>query len=221
MARLGHLLAIAVLAALAMPAHAFAGGAVADPLLRRSRVPCPALCAARGCDGGPAADPAGSALPALSRLPRAAALRTAATAAVAVAAALASASPAFAGTVMVGGAAVDAEEETEDEAYEALDDSPGPLDVLLAKVNFKKLGVAGGAVLLADIVSGLVMGRSFLKIVSGNADPSKKNCLHRVALHAKLCRGEHAPHVFRDMHESRGTKRASPLVVSMCCRLYR
>jgi hypothetical protein len=60
MARLGHLLAIAVLAALAMPAHAFAGGAIADPLLRRSRVPCPALCAARGCDGGPAADPAHS-----------------------------------------------------------------------------------------------------------------------------------------------------------------
>jgi len=67
---------------------------------------------------------------------------------------------------------VDAEEETEDEAYEALDPAPGgPLDAILAKVNVKKLGVAGGAFLLADVISGLVMGRSFLKIVSGNADP--------------------------------------------------
>jgi len=180
------LLEVAVLAALAMSAHAFTGGAIADLLLRRSRVPCPALCAARGCDCSPAAVArVGSVLPDPSRLPRSAALRKAATAAATAAAVLASASPAFAGTVMVGGAAVDAEEETEDEAYEALDDAPGPLDALLAKVNFKKLGVAGGAFLLADIVSGLVMGRSFLKIVSGNADPSKKNCLHCVAQHAK------------------------------------
>jgi hypothetical protein len=76
----------------------------------------------------------------------------------------------------------------------------GPLDFILNKVNFKKLGVAGGrnsqnscflvlsllcvlmialtfgknlagAFFLADVVSGLVMGRSFFKIVSGNADP--------------------------------------------------
>jgi hypothetical protein len=82
--------------------------------------------------------------------------------------------PALAGTVMVGGEAVGAEEEMDDGAYEALESSGGPLDFILEKVNLKKLGVGAGALLLADVISGLVMGRSFLKIVSGNADPGKK-----------------------------------------------
>jgi len=82
--------------------------------------------------------------------------------------------PAFAGTVMVGGEAVGAEEEMDDDAYEVLESSGGPLDFILEKVNLKKLGVGAGALLLADVISGLVMGRSFLKIVSGNADPGKK-----------------------------------------------
>jgi hypothetical protein len=81
--------------------------------------------------------------------------------------------PAFAGTVMVGGEAVGAEEEMDDDAYEALESSGGPLDFILEKVSLKKLGVGAGALLLADVISGLVMGRSFLKIVSGNADPGK------------------------------------------------
>jgi len=54
-------------------------------------------------------------------------------------------------------------------AFEAT--SGGPLDFILDKVNFKKLGVAGGAFLAADVISGLVMGRSFFKIIGGNADP--------------------------------------------------
>jgi hypothetical protein len=74
---------------------------------------------------------------------------------------------------MVGGEAVGAEEEMDDEAYEALESSAGPLDFILEKVNLKKLGVGAGALLLADVISGLVMGRSFLKIVSGNADPGR------------------------------------------------
>ena len=78
-------------------------------------------------------------------LTRAAALRiSAASVSAAVASIGALPSPALAGTVMVGGAAVDAEEETDDEAYEALDQA-GPFDGILAKINVKKLGVAGDA----------------------------------------------------------------------------
>ena len=46
----------------------------------------------------------------------------------------------------------------------------------LAQVNVKKLGVAGGAFLLADVISGLVMGRSFFKIIGGNAGVASSRC---------------------------------------------
>ena len=167
----------AALAALAAPARAFTSA----PLLRQWSGRAPGSAAlwakARGCGDGAAdsaADAQAAAGAASGRLTRRAAALQAVPLAAVAATVLARAPPARAGTVMVGGAAVDAEEETEDEAYEALDPAPGgPLDAILAKVNVKKLGVAGGAFLLADVISGLVMGRSFLKIVSGNADPGE------------------------------------------------
>ena len=83
------------------------------------------------------------------RISRAAALRHSASLATAYGALLCTnPAPVRAGTVLVGGEAVDAEEELDDEAYDALEKRAGPLDGLLEKVNFKKLGVAGGAFLL-------------------------------------------------------------------------
>lgn len=80
--------------------------------------------------------------------------------------------PAQAGTVMVGGEAVAAEEELDDVATAALEGAGGgPLDWILAKVNVKKLGFWGVTFLVADTASGLVMGKSFFKIVSGKEDP--------------------------------------------------
>ena len=85
-----------------------------------------------------------------------------------------SVAPVQAGTVMVGGEAVAADEDLDDEAIDALEGGAGgggALDVLLAKVNLKKLGFWGATFLVADTVSGLVMGNSFLKIVRGKEDP--------------------------------------------------
>ena len=104
------------------------------------------------------------------RMPRGAALRAWAASAVC---AIGSAQSALAGTVMVGGSAVGAEEEMDEEASDVLEESSGgPLDFILEKVNLKKLGFWGATFLVADTVSGVVMGRSFLKIVSGSADPN-------------------------------------------------
>ena len=143
--------AVLILLALVVPSCAFLSP-VSTPLLKRGdplwRMPYGCACAAAadaGIDEGCASIHAGMDAEPRKVLTRAAALRiSAASVSAAVASIGALPSPALAGTVMVGGAAVDAEEETDDEAYEALDQA-GPFDGILAKINVKKLGVAGDA----------------------------------------------------------------------------